>query len=417
MSGRTASGRGALAFIFVTVLLDMLAVGIVIPVLPKLVETMVGGDTARAAEIYGIFGTVWALMQFLFMPIMGSASDRYGRRPVILVSCFGMAGAYAVMAVAPNLVWLLVGRILSGITAANVSTAFAYIADTTPPEKRAGSYGLVGAAFGLGFILGPAFGGVLGGIDQRLPFQAAALLALLNALYGLFILPESLPPEKRSAFSWKQANPVGSLRFLRGDRALLGLAGVHFVGQLAHTVLPNVFVLYAGYRYGWDERAVGLTLALVGASSMLVQVGLVRPVVARIGERRTLFAGLTFGTTAFLIYAFADSGLVFLVAVPIWSLWSLVGPATQGLVTRIVEGSSQGRLQGALSSLQGIAGLIGPGLFTMTFALFIGADAPVALPGAPFLLAALLLFGALILAVRTAEVPSAEKSATREPAG
>jgi MFS transporter, DHA1 family, tetracycline resistance protein len=282
----------AVAFIFLTILLDMLALGLIVPILPKLVESFVDNDTARAARIFGLFGTAWALMQFVFSPILGSLSDRFGRRPVVLLSNFGLGLDYVLMALAPSLVWLFIGRVISGITSASISTAFAYIADTTPPERRAAVFGKVGAAFGAGFVLGPAIGGLLGGLDPRLPFWAAAALSLVNALYGLLILPESLPQDRRSAFRWKSANPIGALQLLRSDRVLAGLSVVNFIAQLAHVALPSTFVLYASYRYGWDAVAVGLTLATVGICAMAVQGAGVEPIVTRLGERGALTLGL-----------------------------------------------------------------------------------------------------------------------------
>ncbi len=391
-SSASSSRRAATAFIFVTVVIDVLAMGIIIPVLPKLVETFEGGDTGLAARTYGIFGTAWGLMQFLFMPVMGALSDRFGRRPVILISCLGLGLDYFVMALAPNLAWLFVGRVISGITAASFGTAFAYIADVTPPEKRAASFGMVGAAFGLGFVIGPALGGVLGQVDPRLPFWAAGAMALVNTAYGFFVLPESLPPEKRAPFSLRKANPVGSLVLLRSHPELSGLALTHFLMQLAHVVLPSVTVLYMGYRYGWNELTIGLTLAGVGVCSMIVQGGLIKPVVAAVGERRALAMGLLFGALGFAIYALASTGTIFLVGIPIMALWGFAGPSAQSLMTRHVSSSEQGQLQGALASITAIAGLFGPGIFTLTFAAFIHS-----LPGAPFLLAAGLLLLACAL--------------------
>jgi MFS transporter, DHA1 family, tetracycline resistance protein len=240
----------AVAFIFLTILLDMFALGLIVPILPKLVESFVDNDTARAARIFGVFGTAWALMQFVFSPILGGLSDRFGRRPVVLLSNFGLGLDYILMALAPSLVWLFIGRVISGVTSASMSTAFAYIADVTPPERRAAVFGKVGAAFGAGFILGPAIGGLLGGLDPRLPFWAAAALSLANAFYGLSILPESLPHDRRTPFRWKNANPIGALQLLLSDRVLAGLSVVNFIAQLAHVVLPSTFVLYATYRYG-----------------------------------------------------------------------------------------------------------------------------------------------------------------------
>jgi DHA1 family tetracycline resistance protein-like MFS transporter len=389
--------RAALAFILVTVTLDMLALGVIIPVLPKLVESFLNGDTARAARMYGAFGTVWALMQFLCSPLQGALSDRFGRRPVVLLSNVGLGLDYVLMAVAPSLGWLFLGRAVSGITAASLSTAYAYIADVTSPEKRAAAYGGIGVAFGLGFVLGPAIGGLLGGLSPRLPFWVAAIASLANALYGLFVLPESLPKENRAPFSWARANPVGSLILLKSHRGLLSLAVVAFLGHLAHSALPSTFALYAGYRYGWDERAVGLTLAGIGVSSAIVQGLIVRPA-SRFGDRLVLLAGLVFGVAGFAIYGLAPNGFIFCVGIPVMGLWGLANPALQGLMTDRVAASEQGQLQGANSSLMGVAGLFGPGIFTLALAEFIGAGTPVALPGAPFLLAAILLALAWLIA-------------------
>lgn len=398
----TSPRRAALAFIFITVMLDMLALGMIIPVLPQLVLGFLQGDTIRAAETLGVFNTVWALMQFLFSPVLGALSDRFGRRTVILLSNLGLGLDYILMTVAPTLGWLFAGRVISGITAASVTTSFAYIADVTPQEKRAGAFGMMGAAFGLGFVLGPAIGGLLGGYGPRVPFAVAAALSLLNALYGLLVLPESLSPHLRSPFSFRRANPVGSLTLLRSQPQLLGLASVNFLANLAHVSLPSVFVLYAGYRYGWAERQVGLTLAGVGLCSMAVQGGLVRPAVAKLGERRALLTGLLFGTVGFAVYGLAETGAVFWAGVPLMAVWGLASPSSQGLMTRHVLPSQQGRLQGANSSLMGLAHLFGPSVFSLTFAYFIGPGAAWHLPGAPFLLAALLLLLAAGLALRVA---------------
>ena len=394
--------RAALAFIFVTIALDMMAIGMIVPVLPKLVEDFLHEDTAAAARIFGAFGAVWALMQFVSMPVMGALSDRFGRRPVILLSNFGLGLDYVLMAIAPNLAWLFVGRVISGITAASISTGMAYVADVTPVEKRASAFGMTGIAFGLGFVLGPALGGLLGAVDPRLPFWAAAALSLLNGVYGVFVLPESLPPDRRRAFEWRRANPVGSVKLLRSRAGLTRLAAISFLGSLAHAVLPSVFVLYAGYRYGWQERTVGLSLALIGVSSAVVQGALVGPLVARLGERRTLLTGVAFGVAGFCAYAFAPTGPAFLAAIPLVALWGLAGPSAQGLMTRLVDPRQQGELQGANGAVLGIAAMIGPGLFTLTFATFIGDDAPLHLPGAPFLLAALLLALAWLIALGVA---------------
>ncbi|MEQ1875161.1 MAG: TCR/Tet family MFS transporter [Bdellovibrionia bacterium] len=389
--------QAAFTFIFVTVVLDVLALGIIIPVLPRLVTDFMGGNTASAAEIYGIFGTVWAAMQFFFSPVLGSLSDRFGRRPVILISNFGLGFDYILMALAPTLSWLFVGRIISGITTASISTAGAYIADVTPAEKRASSFGMLGAAFGLGFVLGPALGGFLGNVDPRLPFWVAAGMSLANALYGTFVLPESLPVEKRTKFSWRRANPVGALKLLRSHPQLLGLAAVSFLSALAHTVLPSTAVLYTDYRYKWDAQTVGLLLAGVGVCSMIVSGTLVKPIVAKIGARNALMMGFCFGALGFTVYGWAPTGFLYCFGVPLMALWGVGMPAAQALMISHVGPTQQGQLQGALSSLQGIAGMIGPGMFTVTFSTFIRHE-QWHMPGAPFYLAAFFLAMAVVMA-------------------
>jgi DHA1 family tetracycline resistance protein-like MFS transporter len=396
--GAPARRPAALAFIFIAVALDMLALGVIIPVLPKLVLEFEGGDTVSASKIYGVFGTAWASMQFVFSPLLGALSDRFGRRPVLLISIAGLGLDYVVMALAPNLAWLFVGRVISGITAATFATAGAYIADVTPPERRAASFGLVGAAFGLGFVLGPALGGLAGSVSPRLPFWIAAGLCLANALYGLLVLPESLPRERRMAFAWRRAHPLGALRLLRSHPELFGLAAAGFLSALAHDVLPSTTVLYVDYRYGWDVRSVGFLLATIGICSALVSAVVVRAAVARFGERRTLLAGLLFGAAGFAVYGFAKTGSVFWLGVPLVSLWGVARPTAQGLMTRRVSASEQGQLQGALASLVGIGGLVGPLLFTQTFAAAVGSLSELSLPGAPFLLAGTLLLLSLALA-------------------
>src|SRR5438034_7758553 len=392
---------GAAAFIFVTILLDMLALGLILPILPKLVESFVDNNTATAARIFGLFGTAWALMQFFFSPILGALSDRFGRRPVVLLSNFGLSLDYVLMALAPTLSWMFVGRVISGITSASVSTAFAYIADITAPEKRAAVFGKIGVAFGAGFILGPALGGLLGDSDPRLPFWVAAGLSFANALYGLLILPESLPRDRRAPLRWKSANPFGALHLLRSDSVLAGLSVANFFAQVAHVVLPSTFVLYATYRYGWDAATVGLTLAMVGICAMAVQGAGVGPIVRRLGERRALLLGLGCGALGFLIFGAAPSGPLFWLGIPVMALWGVAGAAVQALMTRLGAPDQQGQLQGAITSVQSVSQLVGPFLFTLTYAYFIGPQAPLKLPGAPFLLASALLVLALMIAART----------------
>lgn len=406
------SRQGAVLFILITVLLDMLSFGIIIPVLPKLVEEFFSGDTAQAAILYGLMGTAWAFMQFFCSPIQGALSDRFGRRPVVLLSNFGLGLDYIVMALAPNVAWLVAGRVISGMASSSFSTAGAYITDITPPEQRAAAFGKIGMVFGLGFIFGPALGGWLGAIDPRLPFWGAASLSLLNAGYGFFVLPESLPPDKRTPFSWTRANPVGSLVLLRSHHELFGLATVAFFGYLAHAVLPSVSVLYMGYRYGWGPASVGLMMAGVGLAAMIVQGGLIRPITAWVGERRTLLIGLICGSVGFSVYGLAPEGWIFCLGIPVMAFWGLSGPANQSLMTRHISSSEQGQLQGAIASINGMTGMIGPTLFAQTFAFFIRSDSPLnpqhstlstslEFPGAPFILASLMLLSAVIIAWRT----------------
>lgn len=396
---RFGGRHAALAFILVTVFIDVLSFGLIIPVLPRLIVDLSGGDTARAATIFGLFGTVWALMQFVASPIIGSLSDKVGRRPVILLSCLGLGLDYVFMALAPTVAWLFVGRVISGVTAATIATSSAYIADVSPPEKRAANFGMIGAAWGSGFIVGPAIGGLLGQANPRLPFWAAAGLALIGVAYGFFVLPESLPREKRSPFSWKKANPVGALTLLRSHHELFGLATVNTIYLLAHHVLPSVWVLYTSYRYGWSTGMTGLALAGVGLGSILVQLFVVKRAVAAFGERTTLLMGLSFGAAGYAIWGLAPDTRFFWIGLPIFALMGLVGPSIQALMTARVQPHEQGQLQGANSSIMGLTGLVGPGLFTLTFAYFIGAGTKWHIPGASFLLAAVLMLIALSVAL------------------
>ena len=391
--------RAALVFIFVTVLIDIIAFGVVIPVLPQLIKQMSGGSFVDAAHWIFYISTSFALVQFVFTPVQGALSDRFGRRPVILLSNLGLGLDFLIMAMVNTLPLLLAARIVSGMTSASFSTANAYIADAVEPEKRPAAFGMLGAAFGIGFVLGPALGGTLGHIDLRLPFWVSAGLALLNFCYGYFILPESLPPERRTQrMDWKGANPVGSLLLLRRYPQVFSLALILFLGQLAHYVLNTVFVLYVDYRYGWKELAVGQVLALVGVCNVIVQAFLIRRIAPKLGPVGMLMTGLCFGALGFALQGFATSGWVFLLAIPCLALWGISGPATQTIATRQVDPTEQGRLQGAFASLQSFAGIFGPALHTNVFAAAIGTFAGWNIPGAPFLVSALLLLIALIVA-------------------
>ncbi len=394
--GRTA----ALGFIFALALMNSVSFGLMIPILPNLVKQFSGGDTALASDWNAAFGTAWGIMQFFAAPVLGLLSDRIGRRPVLLISLFGLGVDFLFMAIAPSLAWLFVGRILNGMTAASFSTANAYLADITPPDRRAKAFGLIGSAFSFGFLVGPVLGGLLGDISLRLPFMVAAGLTFANWLYGLLILPESLPPERRmKRFEWARANPLGSLRLLRAHKGLTGLALVGFLFQLAHTVLPAIFVLYAGHRYNWSPTVIGLTLAGSGAAGIFVQVALVGPVVARIGERGALLLGTIGGAAGFAWYGLATTGLTYLWGIPIFALMTFIQPGLQGLMTRRVSPTEQGQLQGANSALQAIASVAGPALFGLTFAATLRHPATQAWPGLPILLAAGLLLIAFALAL------------------
>lgn len=402
--------KAAVIFILVTVTLDMLALGLIAPVLPTLVLDFVGGKTANAAKWFGIFGTVFALMQFFGSPVIGVLSDRFGRRPIILLSNLGLGLDYIVMALAPTLGWLFVGRMISGITAASISTATAYISDVVEPEKRAAAFGMIGAAFGVGFILGPALGGLLGNSDPRLPFWMAAGLSLANATYGYLVVPESLPPERRRAFSFRRANPVGSLILLRSHPELFRLATIQFIGYVAHEVF-EVWALYTIYRYAWREGMIGLSLAVAGACAVVISAGLVRPLVGRLGERRTLYLGQLFGALGLLFAGMARNSRLYLASIPVMMLWTVSGPAAQGMMTRRVSPAEQGELQGAISALRSVAIVIGPALFTFTFAFFIDEKRGWDLPGAPWFLGAMLLFAAMTLALRVPKVGSGREIA------
>ena len=391
--------HAAVMFIFVTVLIDILSFGIIIPVLPHLIIEMVGGSIARAAVWASFFGTLFMLMQFLCSPIQGALSDRFGRRTVILISCCGLGIDFIVMALAPVLWLLFIGRAISGMCAASFTTANAYIADTTPHEKRAAAFGLLGAAFGLGFFIGPALGGFLGHIWIRLPFWVAACLSLTNFIYGLFVLPESLPKERRAAkFDWRHANPLGALLLLKRYPQVFALAAVFFLLALAQYALNATFVLYTDYRFGWDTKTVGFALGLVGLCTMIVQGGLVRPLAPKFGDRKLMLAGLVLAVIGYAVFGFAPWAWLFWLGIPFLCLGGLAGPPAQALMTSQVDPAEQGRLQGALSSLRSFAGIFGPLLFANLFALFISKHAPVQdFSGVSFALAAVLSLAALAL--------------------
>ena len=393
--------KPALGFIFVTLLLDILGLGLIIPVLPKLIESFSNNDIQAAASTYGILIAVFALMQFVFSPILGGLSDKYGRRPVILISLLGSGLDYLLLAFAPSLGWLFVGRVIAGITAANITTVTAYIADVSPPEKRAQNFGIVGAAFGLGFIIGPLIGGLLGNVGLRVPFLVVAVITLFNWLYGFFVLPESLSKENRREFEWKRANPLGSLTGLQRFPIVLRLTIASVFTFLAQNVLQSVWVLYTQYRYGWASDQVGISLALVGLSAGIVQGVLVGKVVKRIGERKAVIISLSFSILSFILYGSATQGWMFYVIPLIGAIGGISGPSTQSIISKSIPPNEQGAVQGALSSFNALTGIAGPLIGTAVFSYFIGNTAPFQLPGAPFYVSALLIGISLALIVNT----------------
>lgn len=398
MQNRNAGMR----FILITVLLDMLGIGVIIPVLPKLVTTLYGGDISAGASVFGWFVASYALMQFVFSPVLGNLSDAYGRRPIILSSLLGAGLDYLLMAFAPTWKWLFIGRVISGITGANISAANAYIADVSAPEDRAKNFGLIGACFGVGFILGPALGGLLGSYGLRVPFMAAAGLNLLNALYGFFVLPESHARENRRPFDWKRANPLASLQGLTRYPVVLGLTAVIALERIAHDSLPSVWVLYTTYRFNWTELENGLSLTLVGIMFAIVSAGLTGKMVKKLGERKAIIFGLIVGSISFLVYGLATKGWMMYAMIVLGSIGGIGGAAIQSLITKLVSASEQGAVQGVISSIQAVAAIIGPLMATNLFAYFTSPAAPVHLPGAAFIASSILVAISALLAIRSA---------------
>lgn len=398
---RVRGRRAGIAFILITLFLDILGIGIIIPVLPGLVDAFVPGGASAAAPWYAALVAVYALMQFLFAPLIGSLSDRFGRRPVILLSLFGFGLGYLVLAYAPTLAWLFVGRLIAGITGATITAANAYIADVSDPKTRARNFGFVGVAFGLGFIFGPALGGLLGDVGLRVPFLASAAVVLVNTLYGWLVLPESLPPERRRPFSWRRANPVGGFAGLRNYPLVAGLAFAFLFFSLAQRGMETIFVLYTDYRFAWGPFENGLALALVGTMAALVQGGLVRPAVGRWGERHTVRVGLTVSMLGFVGYGLAHQGWMMLAVIVVASLGAVAGPALQGLIAGSVPASEQGAVQGSITSLLSLTAVVAPLLSGALFAGFSGEGALAELPGMPFFAGSAFMLLALVLVLRT----------------
>ncbi|MGH7297848.1 MAG: TCR/Tet family MFS transporter [Polyangiaceae bacterium] len=388
------------AFVLVTVLLDTLGLGLIIPVAPRLVASFLGDHLDASAHYFGLMVSLYAAMQFVFAPVLGGLSDRFGRRPVILLSLLGAAASYLLSGFAPALWWLFVGRVVAGITGASFSCAGAYVDDVTPADRRAQAFGLVGAVFGLGFILGPALGGLLGGYGLRVPYFVAAALNGLNLAYGFFVLPESLQREKRRPFSFARANPLGSLRGLARHPIVLGLTGTMMCGYLAQWILQSVWTLDTQARFGWTLRMVGVSLMVVGLSTAIVQGLLVRAAVQRLGERRALLAGLVMGVVGHACMGLAPSGAMMLAFIFPLALGGIAGPAIQAIITRHVASTEQGELQGSLNSLAGIAAIIGPLIGTSLLARFGTEHASPHVPGAAFLAGATFNAVGLVLALR-----------------
>jgi MFS transporter, DHA1 family, tetracycline resistance protein len=406
--------QAAVIFILVTVTLDILAMGLIIPVLPKLILDFLGGKMTDAADWNGWFALVFALMQFVFSPVLGVLSDRFGRRPVILLSNLGLGLDYVVMALAPTIGWLFLGRIISGITTSSIPTAMAYIADVTPKEKRAAAFGMIGIAFGLGFAFGPAVGGLLSNSNPRLAFWVAAALSLTNWLWGFFFVPESLPQDRRKHFALRRANPVGSLVLLRSHPELWRLTVIQFLAYLSHNVLTTIWPLYAIYRFNWSQVMIGISLMVVGICTAAISGGLTGRMVKRFGEKITLCVGQFCGATGMCIAGLARNGATFLASVPVISMWNVSFPAAQSMMSHRVTEREQGELQGALQSLRSITFIIGPVLFSQVFSWFIDPKHGLHVPGAPYYLAAALLFSAMLMATRIKQPSFAAKPTTEQ---
>ncbi len=386
-------------FILVTVTLDMIAFGIMIPVFQPLLLHFTGGNYTEASLLSGAFSTIFALVQFFGSPILGVLSDRFGRRPVVLLSNIGTSMDFLILALAPNVWWLFIGRVLSGATTSSISVASAYIADVTPADKRAGAYGMISAAFGVGFVVGPAIGGVLGAHDPRLPFWVAAGLSALNFLYGLFALPESLDNEHRNAFSWERANPLGAVKMLRRHAELAGLAVVNLIGYVAHEALPQLFVLYTIYAIAWNQATLGLSLAVVGIETIVISAFLVGWTVKRFGERKALLTGLFFGAVGFFMYG-GGNQIWFWAAITVNMLWMIATSSSQAIMTRRVAKNEQGELQGAINMLRSVGMIVGPAVFSPVFAYSV-SDAHVwKLPSIAWAFGGVLLLASMIVAAR-----------------
>ena len=391
----------ALGFILITILIDVIGLGIIIPVVPTLIRQLTGEGLSQAAVYSGWLTFAYAGAQFCFAPVMGGLSDKWGRRPVLLAALLGLGLDYVFLSFAPTLAWLFVGRVLAGVTGASFTTATAYIADISTPKNRAQNFGMVGAAFGIGFMVGPALGGLLAGFGSRVPFMAAAGLSLCNFLYGLLVLPESLEPAKRRPFEWARANPLASLLRLGRYPAVLGLVASLVLIYLAGSAVQSVWTFYTELKFGWSTGWVGLSLGVIGLFSVLVQGGLVRVAIPKLGAARAIAVGLLCYAVGFVLFAFASRGWLMLAFLAPYCLGGIAGPALQSTISGQVPATEQGELQGALTSLMSATGVVGPLLMTGLFRYFTRPAAPVHFPGAPFLLGAVLALASAALAVRS----------------
>lgn len=396
----SAKRNPAILFIFITILIDVLGIGIIIPILPKLLQELTGKGLSEASQYSGILMACYACMQFVFSPILGGISDQFGRRPVILASLFGFGLDYILLGFAPTIAWLFVGRILAGITGASFTTASAYIADISTDEDRSKNFGMIGAAFGIGFIIGPVIGGELGEIGARVPFFVAAGLTLLNWLYGYFVLPESLPVQNRRAFDWKRANPIGSLKNLGRYPVILGLVGAFFCLQLAGQTHPSTWSYFTMKEFNWTAAEVGHSLSFVGLIVAIVQGGLNRVINPKLGDRNSVIVGLLFYAAGFALFALATKGWMMYAFMIPFGLGGIAGPALQSIISKQVPANEQGELQGGLTSLQSVTTIIGPLLASNLFAYFSADNAPVFFPGAAFMMAAVLTIIAMLIALK-----------------
>ena len=393
-------GKAALAFIFITVLIDVIGLGIIIPVVPSLIIELTGQTISNAAEYGGLLMFIYAGTQFLFAPVIGALSDRYGRRPLLLSSLCAYGLNYLLLAWAPTIWWLFFARFLSGITGATTTTASAYVADISDPEEKAQNFGLLGAAFGLGFIIGPVIGGILGEYGSRLPFIAAAILSLVNVTYGYFILPESLAKQERRSFEWKRANPFGALKKIRDFSAATGLFLVFFLIYLSHHATQSTWTYYTMFKFSWDEAMVGISLGVVGICVAVVQGGLTRWWIPRIGPNKAVYLGIGAYVIGFLGFAWAPNGSIMLAMIMPYALGGFAGPSLQGILSNQVPANMQGELQGVLTSLISFSAIIGPPVMTQSFSYF-STNQMLYMPGAPFILGAFLSILALIIGVKT----------------